>query len=287
MTIRNAIILGTGKLAALCAQDLKLRGLHVNVYDTNPKSSSFLTRLIQINQIPYNHLLKKELFEHLIQVNSPTLLISAVNPIIIPKIILEKQEYLAINLHQALLPAHPGRNAEAWAIFDQDQESGITWHLVTEEVDAGNILIQKSIQISETMTSLDLFKAQMQLAFDAYLAIIGDLLDGKTNTRRQLNSDTSHLHYSWEIPNSGYLDLNWSGKQISAFLRAMDYGPLEIFGKPRVIYNDKIYTWNKYHIQQHQIGSLNSYVNLVDNSILIQKDEFRIELLQIYMESIA
>ncbi len=193
MTIRNAIILGTGKLAALCAQDLKLRGLHVNVYDTNPKSSSFLTRLIQINQIPYNHLLKKELFEHLIQVNSPTLLISAVNPIIIPKIILEKQEYLAINLHQALLPAHPGRNAEAWAIFDQDQESGITWHLVTEEVDAGNILIQKSIQISETMTSLDLFKAQMQLAFDAYLAIIGDLLEGKAKTRRQLNSETSRL----------------------------------------------------------------------------------------------
>ena len=51
-----------------------------------------------------------------------------------------------------------------------------------------------------------------------------------------------------EIPNNGYLDWEWPIEKISAFLRALDYGPLKVLGTPMCVWDNKYYEIKKYKL---------------------------------------
>ena len=281
MIYKNVLILGLGQFAFVCATTMQKAGIPVSVFDTNKEKSAYLERLCRNQEIPYSHLHKDELFSFLKNISTKTLLISAVNPLIIPANVLENSQITAINLHHALLPRHPGRNAEAWAIYEQDSESGITWHYMTPEVDAGKILIQKRFALDNTINALKLLKILNELAVESFLEIMDDLLEGHEILFPQPQEPRGKLHYSWEIPNKGYIDLNWDAMKISAFLRSMDYGILETLGKPKLRINDKCYIWKKYRIEEVPQGNLAEKISISDSSIVIEKDNCKINLLKI------
>jgi formyltetrahydrofolate-dependent phosphoribosylglycinamide formyltransferase len=52
-----------------------------------------------------------------------------------------------VNIHPSLLPKYPGLDTHARALAAGDRISGCTVHLVTEEVDAGEILAQAEVPI--------------------------------------------------------------------------------------------------------------------------------------------
>lgn len=58
----------------------------------------------------------------------------------------------AWNLHPSLLPKLRGQNPYFWAIRNGDSESGVALHELTDEIDAGGILLQKRIPIAESET---------------------------------------------------------------------------------------------------------------------------------------
>ena len=65
---------------------------------------------------------------------------------------------------------------------------------------------------------------------------------------------------------------------MSAFLRCMDYGILEILGKPKLLYKGIHYYWRKYIIgRKNRISSRNK-VFFLEKSIIIEKDNYRISL---------
>lgn len=131
------------------------------------EKSNYLERKTQRKHIPYDHVNRKQFFDILVNINISTLIVSAVNPYIIPKDVLDNQKITPINCHHALLPKHPGRNAEAWAIYEEDVEAGITWHFITPDVDAGKIIIQKKFTLDESFTSLKLLRNQNNLAYQS------------------------------------------------------------------------------------------------------------------------
>ncbi len=51
----------------------------------------------------------------------------------------------AINLHPSLLPRHKGTNAIAKSFHDEFLEGGVSVHYVNDELDGGEIILQKSI----------------------------------------------------------------------------------------------------------------------------------------------
>lgn len=57
-----------------------------------------------------------------------------------------------LNIHPSLLPAFKGAHAIRGAFEAGVKETGVTVHLVTEEVDAGPILLQKTVKIAESDT---------------------------------------------------------------------------------------------------------------------------------------
>ncbi len=247
---QRAVILGTGTLALLCASDLKER-YHISsvIYDTGEEASRTLERQAKGKEIEYRRASRKELADDLAGVLEPVLLVSAINPWIIPARVLENQNLLAVNCHQALLPHHPGRNAEMWAIYEEDEKTGITWHIIRPQVDKGEILIQKELPITKKDTSFQVFRKQITLAQEAFLEILEDLLNGRAKGCVQ-SGEQPQIRYSWETPEEGKLNVQWPFAKISAFLRALDYGGLEVVKKPYLEKDGKVIFWKSYKITE-------------------------------------
>jgi len=62
----------------------------------------------------------------------------------------------AINYHNGLLPAYRGLNATSWSLYQGEKFSGFTFHRMTEELDAGNILIQNMLPVEQGVHIMDL-----------------------------------------------------------------------------------------------------------------------------------
>ena len=246
-------LIGTGTLAKNCARLLSSKHDNIRFFDANNEESWYLKKhCSELKNVRYAWLEKKALFDGIEELQGNVLIISAVNPYIIPARIVDNERYKAINLHHSLLPLHPGRNAEAWTIYDEDEYAGITWHIIQNKVDAGEIITQSKTAIDGKMTSWKLFKLQNDMAFAAFESFIDDLLDDSLQYRAQepVNAEDERfkLHYSYEKPNGGMLDLEWSAEKMSAFLRAMDYGPAKVLGVPAVKWKGEVFNISRYSI---------------------------------------
>lgn len=60
------------------------------------------------------------------------------------------------NLHASLLPQYRGAAPINWAIINGETETGVTTFLLDEQIDTGNILLQKRVQIAENETAGEL-----------------------------------------------------------------------------------------------------------------------------------
>lgn len=56
------------------------------------------------------------------------------------------------------------------------------------------------------------------------------------------------MYLSNEVPNNGYLDLNWDFEQAYRFLRAMDYRGMNIMPTPKVELKGKTFFIDAYKI---------------------------------------
>lgn len=65
----------------------------------------------------------------------------------IPERIRVLPELGAINIHPSLLPKYRGPTPTHWAIINDETETGITFHCITENFDRGDILYQAKIPL--------------------------------------------------------------------------------------------------------------------------------------------
>jgi methionyl-tRNA formyltransferase len=279
MQYSQIFVFGSVQFSYHIAERLQAFALPVILFDTNIKFSPYLRKLCQFHDVNYEHKTRQELSSLLSKLSNSTLIISAVNSYILPAHILEKENIKAINYHPALLPKHPGRNVEAWTIYEMDEVTGITWHFVNSEIDAGKIIAQKTIPLHDRYTSLSLMRDLNMLALNSFDGLIKDLIDDKICGYPQNISSRPKLHYSWEIPNDGILNLEWPGEKISAFLRCMDYGILEVFRKPVLVYGGVTYQWKNYLISRIIKSNHRDMVIIDKSKIEILKDNYQIQLL--------
>ena len=62
----------------------------------------------------------------------------------------------AINFHDGPLPEYAGLNTPVWALLNGETQHGVTWHLMTREVDRGDILAQRRFDLTDSETALTL-----------------------------------------------------------------------------------------------------------------------------------
>ena len=247
----KCIVIGTGQFAFNCAKYLRDVYRLDCVYEYGGYTQSGLKTLCEKGGIPYIKLAAKAECDkrmHDIEGNGKkTLIVSASNIYIFPKFLTESTHIQIVNYHPGLLTRHLGRNAEGWAIYEQDRVAGVTWHEVTSEIDHGLVLAEETITLDEGVTSVRLMMRQYQVGFALFKEFIGRILkDEEIQTVHY--TDYGKLHYSFESPNDRVLDLTWKQDKISAFLRSMDYGGLNVMGKPFVVEGGTKYCWDRYKI---------------------------------------
>jgi len=70
----------------------------------------------------------------------------------LPEVIWKIPPLGTFNLHASLLPAYRGAAPINWALINGEKISGVTTFLINEQIDAGSILLQEKVDITDGMT---------------------------------------------------------------------------------------------------------------------------------------
>ncbi len=143
---------------------------------------------------------------------------------LLPENILGLPRELAINFHDAPLPKYAGVNATNWAILSGESTHGVTWHAMTERVDAGDILKQASFPLQPRETALTLNGLCYEKSIESFAELVDDLASGRVQAIPQDLSQRTYFP-RWKRPHANCtIDWTSSALQIDRLALALDYG---------------------------------------------------------------
>ena len=130
------------------------------------------------------------------------------------------------NLHFSLLPEYRGQYPTVHAIFEGRTQTGVTLHWINEAADLGDVILQETVEISDTDTGRSLFGKCFLKATDIFERQLGFHSEGSWPVPRPQDRDAAACSpVRMDLPNHGQIDWSWSGTQIRNFIRAMSFPP--------------------------------------------------------------
>jgi hypothetical protein len=118
-------------------------------------------------------------------------LFSVVNMRILSPRLINSPRGLAINYHDGPLPRYAGSNATAWALENGETSHGITWHVIEQKVDTGDILKQVLFPVAQNETKESLDQKCYLAAMRAFRVLLAELKEGTyTRTPQDLGQRT-------------------------------------------------------------------------------------------------
>jgi methionyl-tRNA formyltransferase len=106
-----------------------------------------------------------------------------------------------INVHGALLPMYRGRLPSFWALLNGERETGVTVHIMNEEIDDGPILAQRSVPILPGETQHSLILKTKIAGAELLIETVDRLKRGKVE--EQPNHRNQATYYSFPSPRDG------------------------------------------------------------------------------------
>ena len=82
---------------------------------------------------------------------------------LLPEAVFSMPEYGSFNLHGSLLPQYRGAAPINWAVINGETQTGVTTFFLKRKVDTGNIILQKSLPITDNDTAGDVHDKLMVL----------------------------------------------------------------------------------------------------------------------------
>ena len=92
---------------------------------------------------------------------------------------LDKFPNAVVNIHPSLLPAFPGVEAQRQAFDHGVKVSGVTVHFVTPVLDAGPIILQRAVSVSDGDTGETLAARLLQVEHEVYPEAVQRVLSGR------------------------------------------------------------------------------------------------------------
>ena len=149
----------------------------------------------------------------------PELIVVAAYGKILPEDLLNYPKYGSINVHSSLLPAYRGAAPINWAILDGLEETGVTIMYMAKELDAGDIIHQKSTAIGEDEDALALTERLAALGADALSETVTALENG-TATRTPQEHE-KHTYASMLSREMSPIDWTRSARAINCQVRGL------------------------------------------------------------------
>ena len=122
---------------------------------------------------------------------SPELIVVAAYGKILPEDILNFPKYGSINVHSSLLPKYRGAAPINWAILDGEAETGVSIMYMAKELDAGDVILQKTTAIGEDEDALALTTRLAELGAEALSETVTALQNGTVPSPKRSISGTA------------------------------------------------------------------------------------------------
>jgi amino acid adenylation domain-containing protein len=163
-------------------------------------------------------------------------LFSIVNDDILLKEILALPLRAAINYHDALLPGYAGIHSTSWALMNQETLHGVTWHRMSTEIDAGEILKQRELRVADRDSAFTLNVKCFEAAVGSFAELVDELSEDRVSARPQDRGQRSYFSRFKRPPAACLFSLKLSAQEIDAFVRGLDFGPYaNPLGLPKLI----------------------------------------------------
>ena len=158
-----------------------------------------------------------------IQALKPDLIITVAYGYKIPDIIINMPTFKSINIHFSLLPKYRGAAPVNWAIINGEKETGVSSFYLSSKMDAGDLICQKKIPITDDDTS----EILMAKLIDLGLEILDETVTSiKTKTVSASKQDETAIILTkktsvFNAPKLKKSDgkINWSLSNIEIFNR--------------------------------------------------------------------
>jgi methionyl-tRNA formyltransferase len=180
-------------------------------------------------------------FLNAIKAFAPDLIVVAAYGRILPKSILEAAQIMPINVHLSLLPRHRGASPVEGAILAGDAETGATIMRMSEQMDAGPILLQRAMPIDSDDTQGTVKDKLTELGADLLIEALGKLRRGQLVETAQ---DESKATYTSPVKKKdAIIDWTADATRIERMTRAYDPWPVArttLDGAPLMIWRAKV-----------------------------------------------
>ncbi len=154
---------------------------------------------------------------------APDILVVVAFGRILPRPLLDVAPLGAVNVHASLLPRYRGAAPIAWAIAGMERETGVTTQRMIERLDAGDILVQRSIPIAPDDTAATLERRLAALGSSVLVETLAGLASGTIVPRPQDESLATQAPPLTK--EDGRIDWSRAARVIEARVRAFDPWP--------------------------------------------------------------
>ncbi len=103
----------------------------------------------------------------------------------LPEVIWKMPKLGTFNLHTSLLPQYRGAAPINWAVINGEKTTGVTTFFIDKEIDTGNIILQKEIEISNTDSAGDLHDKMQEIGAELIKNTIEIVAKGNLETKSQ------------------------------------------------------------------------------------------------------
>jgi len=216
----SCVIIGDTSLPVQCAEILSRAGHRIQaIISDNPEFRQWA----RAHQVPAYYL--KDDWSVPLAERSFDYLFSIFNLHILPAAILSLPSQLAINFHDAPLPKYAGMHAPTWALLRHETEYGITWHVMTQEIDAGDILKQHRFAIAPDDTSLSLNLKCYEAAIASFQELVDELAEHQFSRTPQDRGQRTYFSQPERPPSGAVISWRSSAEDIAGLCRALSFGP--------------------------------------------------------------
>jgi methionyl-tRNA formyltransferase len=184
----RTIFLGTPGIAATILETLCQKGLAPLAVFTQPARAAGRGKSLKPSEVetfaknqslttyPVEDINHPSVLDIINQIKPDVIIVVAFGQILKSELL----KYFCINIHASLLPKYRGAAPVQRAIWNGDKTTGITIQKIVRKLDAGDILLQKSISINQNETSESLLIRLAKLGGEALIEALSLIKEGNT-----------------------------------------------------------------------------------------------------------
>ena len=146
-------------------------------------------------------------------------------PQILKTAMLQTPRLGVLNCHPSLLPRYGGPHPAFWMLKNGESVAGVTVHVMTEKIDAGDIVAQQELIIGENENAGQLTQRQHHAAAALLTEAVNAMAQGTVNPKPQ--NIAERTYFGKKKAADIVLDWNGSARHIANLWRAVQpYEPL-------------------------------------------------------------